>query len=72
MAPLTAEELVKHPAYPTVEWELTPTTSGKQAVAQTRRGGPINLHYELHGTGPVKLVVSLKCDSQPIGVQRWH
>ncbi|RAH41783.1 alpha/beta fold hydrolase [Aspergillus brunneoviolaceus CBS 621.78] len=56
MAPLTAEELVKHPAYPTVEWELTPTTSGKQAVAQTRRGGPINLHYEMHGTGPVKLV----------------
>ncbi|KAF7126187.1 hypothetical protein CNMCM5793_002609 [Aspergillus hiratsukae] len=56
MAPLTAQEILAHPAYETVEWKLPPTTSGRALVAQNRRGGPINLNYEIHGTGPVKLV----------------
>jgi hypothetical protein len=58
MAPLTAEEVVAHPAYKYTDWKLPPTTSGRCAVAQKRRGGPINLYYETHGTGPIKLVVS--------------
>lgn len=57
MAPLTAAEIVKHPAYDSVAWNLPPTTSGTCPVAQNRRGGPLNLYYEIHGTGPAKLVV---------------
>ncbi|KAE8154195.1 Alpha/Beta hydrolase protein [Aspergillus avenaceus] len=56
MAPLTAAEIVKHPAYSSVGWNLPPTTSGTCPVAQNRRGGPINLYYETHGSGPAKLV----------------
>lgn len=59
MAPLTAQEIIAHPAYDTVDWKLPPTTSGRALVAQNRRGGPINLNYEIHGTGFVKLVVSI-------------
>ncbi|PWY92178.1 hypothetical protein BO70DRAFT_4884 [Aspergillus heteromorphus CBS 117.55] len=58
MAPLLAEEVVKHPAFDTVDWNLPSTSSGTCTVAQGRRGGPLNLYYETHGTGPVKLVVS--------------
>ncbi|KAE8162763.1 Alpha/Beta hydrolase protein [Aspergillus tamarii] len=56
MAPLTAAEIVKHSAYDSVAWNLPPTTSGTCPVAQNRRGGPLNLYYEIHGTGPAKLV----------------
>ncbi|KAL2835931.1 Alpha/Beta hydrolase protein [Aspergillus pseudoustus] len=56
MAPLTAEEVVAHPAYPYTDWKLPPTTSGRCAVAKNRRGGPINLYYETHGDGPIKLL----------------
>ncbi|EAW14883.1 alpha/beta fold hydrolase [Aspergillus clavatus NRRL 1] len=56
MAPLTATEVLAHPAYKTVNWNLPPTTSGRVPVAQNRRGGPININYEIHGSGPVKLV----------------
>lgn len=58
MAFLTAAEVVAHPAYQSLDWKLSPTTSGTCPVAQTRRGGPINLYYQIHGTGPTKLVVS--------------
>lgn len=60
MAPLTAAEIEAHPAYGSVEWHLPPTKAGTCEVAQNRRGGPINLYYEIHGSGPVKLVV---CDA---------
>ncbi|KAL5693563.1 hypothetical protein EMGR_004583 [Emarellia grisea] len=53
---LSIEKIIAHPAYDTVDWKLPPTTSGRALVAQNRRGGPINLNYEIHGTGPVKLV----------------
>ncbi|KAL5340617.1 Alpha/Beta hydrolase protein [Aspergillus crustosus] len=56
MAPLTAAEVVAHPAYKHLDWNLPPTTSGKCPVAQKRRGGPINLYYQVHGNGPIKLV----------------
>ncbi|OOG00074.1 hypothetical protein ASPCADRAFT_126947 [Aspergillus carbonarius ITEM 5010] len=56
MAPLLAEEVIKHPAFNTVDWKLHPTTSGTCTVAHNRRGGPLNMNYEIHGTGPVKLV----------------
>jgi len=33
-----------------------PTLKGKAAVAKNRSGGPIQLAYEVHGTGPIHLV----------------
>ncbi|KAL4782796.1 Alpha/Beta hydrolase protein [Aspergillus varians] len=57
MAPLTAAEVAAHPAFKHVDWELSPTTTGTYPVAQKRRGGPINLYYQIHGTGPIKLLL---------------
>lgn len=53
---MLAADVVKHPEYETVVWDLQPAKSGIVAVAKDR-GGPINIAYEVHGTGPVKLVV---------------
>lgn len=57
MAPLTAEELLKHPEYNFTIWDLKPESKGKVAVAKDR-GGPINIAYEVHGHGDRHLVVS--------------
>lgn len=54
--PLTAAELLKHPEYEHVTWDLKPAQKGKVAVAEGR-GGPIQISYEVHGNGPTKLVV---------------
>lgn len=55
--PMTAAELLKHPEFPHVHWHLQPTKSGKVPVA-AGRGGPFNLDWEIHGNGPIRLVVS--------------
>ena len=57
MAPLTAEELPKHPEYEHTIWKLKPDQQGKVAAAKDR-GGPINIAYEVHGHGDRKIVVS--------------
>lgn len=57
MAPMTAQELPQHPEYPHIVWQLTPQSQGKVPVAKDR-GGPFNVAYELHGSGPRHLVVS--------------
>jgi len=54
--PLTAAEILAHPAYNTVNWDLPPTKKGRCEVAKGRSGGPFKIHYEIHGTGDVKLV----------------
>ena len=54
--PLTAAEVISHPAFQHVIWDLPPTISGKASVAKTR-GGPFNIAYEVHGSGPIHLVV---------------
>ena len=59
MAPLTAEELQKHPEYEHTIWNLKPSLQGKVAVANDR-GGPFNIAYEVHGHGNRKLVVSMQ------------
>ncbi|CAD6594382.1 MAG: hypothetical protein ASARMPREDX12_008758, partial [Alectoria sarmentosa] len=56
--PLTAAELLKHPEYEHVTWDLKPAQKGKVAVAEGR-GGPIQISYEVHGNGPTKLVVGV-------------
>lgn len=64
---------MKHPAYPGVIWNLTPHKKGILAAAKTR-GGPIDIAWEVHGTGPKKILVSLpsfhitwlsKCPTNP-------
>ncbi|MCJ1351463.1 MAG: hypothetical protein MMC33_001447 [Icmadophila ericetorum] len=54
-APLTVAELKEHPEYPKVVWDLTPIKKGSVPVAHGR-GGPINIFYEIHGSGPKHLV----------------
>jgi hypothetical protein len=54
--PLTAEELKQHPEFQYVTWDLKPTTEGRVPVAKDR-GGPVELSYEIHGYGPIHLVV---------------
>ena len=55
-APLTAAEIVNHPEFKHVVWDLQPAKKGKARVAQGR-GGPIEISYEIHGNGPTHLVV---------------
>jgi hypothetical protein len=47
---------VEHPAYKTATWDLKPASKGKAAVAQAS-GEPINIAYEIHGHGPIHLLV---------------
>ena len=39
-------------------WPLKPAKKGKVAVAKGR-GGPLQISYEIHGNGPMKLVVGI-------------
>ncbi|CBY00577.1 similar to alpha/beta hydrolase [Plenodomus lingam JN3] len=55
MAPLTVEELLAHPEFEHLVWDLEPEKKGKLAVAKDR-GGPINIAYEVHGHGDRHLV----------------
>ncbi|MCJ1416993.1 hypothetical protein MMC32_003332 [Xylographa parallela] len=67
--PLTAEELVNHPEYNTVIWDLEPSDKGIVEVAEGR-GGPINIAYEIHGDGPIRLVWVMGLGSMMGGWQR--
>ncbi|KYK57590.1 hypothetical protein DCS_04601 [Drechmeria coniospora] len=51
----SVEETLKHPAYPDAIWALQPEQHGLCAAAKDR-GGPINIAWEIHGKGPIKLV----------------
>jgi len=53
---MSSDELLAHPEYPHVNWELEPQKREKIDVA-AERGGPFKLAYELHGKGPSKIVV---------------
>lgn len=55
--PLTVAEIVEHPAFQQVIYNLSPTKKGTLAVAKGR-GGPFNIAYEIHGTGSIHVVVS--------------
>ncbi|KAJ4195753.1 hypothetical protein FALCPG4_003687 [Fusarium falciforme] len=52
----STEETLKHPAYPATIWALEPHQKGKLPVAKDR-GGPVNIAWEVHGDGPIKLVL---------------
>lgn len=55
--PLTVDEIIQHPGFQNVIHNLNPTTRGTVAVAHNR-GGPINIAYEVHGSGPIHIIVS--------------
>jgi hypothetical protein len=55
--PLTAAEVVAHPEYPHIYWDLAADKKGKVEVAKGR-GGPFKIAYEIHGHGPRKIIVS--------------
>ncbi|KAI1827136.1 Alpha/Beta hydrolase protein [Xylaria intraflava] len=52
----SVDEVAKADAFPTTIWQLEPHREGTLPVA-VGRGGPINIHWEVHGDGPVKLVL---------------
>lgn len=54
----TVKETLNHPAFPTAVWNLEPTRKGFQPVAEGR-GGPFNISWEIHGSGPIKMFVCL-------------
>ncbi|KAI0894938.1 alpha/beta-hydrolase [Annulohypoxylon nitens] len=69
MAFPTVEEVSKSPAFPTAIWKLQPHQSGLLPVA-AGRGGPLNISWEVHGGGPIKLILIggiglTKADWQP-------
>ncbi|KAH6657896.1 Alpha/Beta hydrolase protein [Truncatella angustata] len=50
-----AEDIKKHPAFPTAVWNLVPDRQGLLPVA-ANRGGPIDISWEVHGEGPIKVL----------------
>lgn len=56
---LTVAQVEAHPAYKTINFPLTPTKSGFLNVAKDR-GGVVSLYYEVHGTGPIHMLVSFR------------
>ncbi|KAI0150128.1 alpha/beta-hydrolase [Hypoxylon sp. NC0597] len=52
----SVEDVVKSPAFPTAMWQLEPHRSGLLSVAADR-GGPLNISWEIHGDGPLQLIL---------------
>ncbi len=56
-APLrSVADTLKQPAFPTAVWNLEPDQAGFLPVAEGR-GGPFRISWEIHGTGPVRMIV---------------
>ncbi|KAI2604342.1 alpha/beta-hydrolase [Hypoxylon fragiforme] len=49
-------EVANSPAFPTALWQLEPHQTGLLPVA-TARGGPFKISWEVHGDGPIKLIL---------------
>lgn len=63
----SVDETLEHPAYGGAVWALEPHRQGKLAVARGR-GGPMDVAWEIHGDGPVKIVVS---PARGLGLGSW-
>jgi hypothetical protein len=59
MAPMKAAEIVVHPEFPYVNWNITPSRKERIVVGRDR-GGPFRIAFEIHGKGPIRMVVSFK------------
>ncbi|TGZ85242.1 alpha/beta-hydrolase [Ascodesmis nigricans] len=53
---MTLDEIRAHPGTVRAVIPENPTAAGKATVARNRTGGPINLAYEIHGSGPIRVV----------------
>ncbi|KAK3937197.1 Alpha/Beta hydrolase protein [Diplogelasinospora grovesii] len=51
----TVTEVLQHPAFPGIVWNLIPDRSGLLPVAEGR-GGPFKISWEVHGEGPIKII----------------
>ncbi|KAI1653125.1 alpha/beta-hydrolase [Daldinia decipiens] len=49
-------DVVESPAFSTAMWQLEPHQSGLLPVA-VGRDGPVNISWEVHGDGPIKLIL---------------
>ncbi|TAQ90824.1 hypothetical protein B7494_g850 [Chlorociboria aeruginascens] len=61
----TVQQILAHPAYPEVIWDLEPTKRGRLDVAEGR-GGPFKIDWEVHGRGEIKLVVGMGKSDVPL------
>ncbi|KAL7939715.1 Alpha/Beta hydrolase protein [Trichoderma chlorosporum] len=52
----SAEETFNHPAFSSVIWDLEPHRNDVLEVAKSR-GGPVKIAWEIHGDGPIKIVL---------------
>ncbi|KAI1100835.1 alpha/beta-hydrolase [Jackrogersella minutella] len=52
----SVEDVAQSPAFPTAMWQLVPHQSGLLPVG-AGRGGPVDISWEVHGDGPVKLIL---------------
>ncbi|KAI2638352.1 Alpha/Beta hydrolase protein [Xylaria nigripes] len=52
----SVDEVIKADAFPTAIWQLEPHQEGMLPVA-AGSGRPLHIHWEVHGHGPVKLVL---------------
>lgn len=48
---------MQHPAYPTALWQLEADKEATVIVGGDRRGGPTRIYYEIHGRGPIHVLV---------------
>jgi hypothetical protein len=55
--PLTASQILAHPEFPYVNWDLPPQRKERLVIGRGR-GGPFKISFEIHGKGPIKTVVS--------------
>lgn len=58
----TVRETHRHLPCPDAIWNLQPTRHGLLPVA-TRRGGPLKISWEIHGEGPIQIVVRAESTS---------
>ncbi|OIW28100.1 alpha/beta-hydrolase [Coniochaeta ligniaria NRRL 30616] len=65
----TVAETVNHPSFPTALFNLSPSLSGTLPVAEGR-GGPLNINWEVHGSGPIKLLLIMGLGSLKTAWQR--
>ncbi|KAH8899983.1 alpha/beta-hydrolase [Thozetella sp. PMI_491] len=52
-----AEDVINHPAFATAVWDLEPAREGKAVVARGRQGGPLNIYWQIHGGGPIRILL---------------
>ncbi|KAK3113489.1 hypothetical protein LTR53_009167 [Teratosphaeriaceae sp. CCFEE 6253] len=62
---LSVEQVLSHPEFPHVNWDLKPDSKEQIDVA-AGRGGPFKLSYEVHGHGPRKIVVRSRCHQRTL------